>query len=471
MNAFRPARVFGRRAVRALLAAASLSLGHVAVRAADVEGIVRDPIGNPISGAIVSLTPASGGFPDSTTTDGSGHYKLEFISPNCYDMAAQSATYGVVLYGDTILIGDRVEVGAQSMTGIDLQFPPSRTVTGTVTYAGAGNLRVGVLDMYGTPTVLDFPVFQGSPGQYPFTLIVPQGDWFIRSYNASLVSFDTYYPGAYSLGEASKVTVGANNVTGIDLTLSLRPVLDVHVRDSADAAVPAFIKVFRAGSSVALLDRTTGSDGDVTIPLGVAPGSDVFVNGYPGIDSDPFANVDGTTAAWSTTVTLSGGTDALTLHEVTPPSLAGAILEAGTGTPVDGAVVTLTAPVPIESPGAADPLTQNAFSGNFQFPGVASGWRRVSATGPTLLTDFHVPTSTPGLIHITAPVTGFDLTLPIGGRIQVAATRGAEQPWTTSGSTPTMRPASWSIRTSVREPTTFSSGPIGSSSNPFSTTV
>jgi hypothetical protein len=417
--------------LRSLLTAAVLAGGVDGVaEAANVEGNVKTPGGSPAVGVSVLLAKAGGFLPDSTTTDGSGHYKFEFVSANCYEIRAESPTYGLVLYGDTVIVEEqqRLTVLGPNLTGIDLQFLPPHALSGTITFGGASpppNMLVTLLDASGNLTAIEKQFPQGSPGQYAYSFLVPSGDYLVRA----RTQFDTFYPGdAFTFRDGVKVTVADVDVDGRDFTAPPAPVLDVHLRDALDAPVPGLIETFDAGTGLNLTQSNTGLDGDATVSVPRPPGSDVIVTAHPSLGYPPFGNTDGTAAAWSIPVTLSGGTDEITIHKLDVPSLAGQVTEAGTGTPINGGTVVLTPAVPVALPGFIEPLTAQNFGGNYQFFSVHEGWYFVTASGPPILTDFHVPTRTPGLVHIDSATTGFNLQLSVGGRIQVTATRPGGSP-------------------------------------------
>ena len=152
-----------------------------------LSGLVTDPEGTPLEGALVELWRMDDGVDHrvySGTTSEQGYFTLEHVYPGSYRIEAFSANRLLVLYGD-------VEMGAADQVE-DLALEQEATLVGLLEYAdglpvSAGNFTV---DQFGKRTYLDlddsgsFSVTGLKPG--PFTLHYSNGYFLNDAYNGVL---------------------------------------------------------------------------------------------------------------------------------------------------------------------------------------------------------------------------------------------------------------------------------------------
>ncbi|WP_285103387.1 carboxypeptidase regulatory-like domain-containing protein [Promicromonospora sp. MEB111] len=297
-----------------------------------VSGTVLTDDGTPVPGATVTLTPVGGGAPLTAVTSSSGEYVIDHVGWDAENDQPQQYTFALsdLPEGFTVATtpGDiTVEVGQEeASTGNDFVLRAPASVSGAVTaggepVAGVVVTREGPDGTVSTTTGADGTyVFEGVPaGDHTVSVTVPDG------YRAD--GPDT-----------RDVSVGADDVTGVDFGLSHPGAIGGTVTDDAGEPV--------AGATVTV----TGPDGPVTLVTDDVGG--YFVGDLPPGDYTITLTVpDGYTAdvtERSVTVT-SAGEDllqedfALVDESVEPQELpVGGTVTHTEGAPVPDTTVTVT---------------------------------------------------------------------------------------------------------------------------------
>ena len=293
-----------------------------------VSGTVLDDDGNPVPGATVTLTPVGGGEPITTVTSSRGEYLVDDVAwdvdrdrPQEYEFSLGDLPEGYTVTGTPPNL--TVEVGQEeASTGNDFTVRGPAAVSGTVT--AGGEPVAGV-----TVTLGDRRTTTGADGTYTFGGVLP-GD----------VTVTVEVPDRYTVdGPATRdVTVGADDVTGVDFALAALGAVGGTVTDDAGDPVP--------GATVTV----EGADGPVTLTTDDAGG--YFLGDLPPGDYTIVLTVpDGYTAEKterSVSITPAGETllaedFAVVADPVVPPAhpVGGTVADTG-GAPVPGAEVVVT---------------------------------------------------------------------------------------------------------------------------------
>ncbi|MCE9576964.1 MAG: erythromycin esterase family protein [Deltaproteobacteria bacterium] len=147
-------------------------------RPVELGGVVIDPAGAPVAGAVVALTPASGRVAQITTTGSSGRFAFHAVS-GVWSLSAQHAT------GDGAFVDPRELTEDNSELRLALEASGGVRVRGRViaaaplppgTYAQVGPISGHGGDVFAIPI--------GADGQ--FTARLPRGD----QYSASIIGAD-----------------------------------------------------------------------------------------------------------------------------------------------------------------------------------------------------------------------------------------------------------------------------------------
>jgi hypothetical protein len=397
--------------------------------AGSIGGTVFGPNGSPAAGVDVTLLRTTG-LSSFTVTDGQGKYTFQGPSTGCYSIKASSASFGAYFLGDTIVEKDREVLDFVSTVevlnaDIGAQFG-SQSVSGVVNILTADppdEVVVGLRTTEGGRTAVEFTVGEGIPGEYVFTMPnVPQGDYVV--YARRTDGFAPWHNGdTGSVFDAAVTHVAASPVTGIAIDLPATPEVVATVQDGngvpqQNHAVGVYEIPFLSPSAFDYTDQ----NGQVRLPLpNLVPGAQVRVNSYGTSFQPSFGNTEGSLDWFTDPRVLSGGDNLVAL---TVPQDQGAVTghvdEAGSGTTISFARVTLESAVENTRPQVWPWQRSADFSGNYAINGgVPPGWYQVTATGPNTAGDFHVPETTAAFLVGTGQVAQ-DVDLEVGGRVQVA---------------------------------------------------
>lgn len=235
-----------------------------------VSGTVLDDDGNPVPRATVTLTPVGGGDPITTVTNSRGEYLVDDVAwdvdgnqPQEYEFALSDLPEGYTVTGTPPNL--TVEVGQEdASTGNDFTVQGPAAVSGTVTAGGEPVAGVVV-------TLGDRTTTTGADGTYTFEG-VPPGEHTV----------DVEAPEGYTVdGPGTQdVTVGADDVTGVDFALAAFGTIGGAVTDDAGDPVPgATVTVVGPDGPVELTTDDEGGygvgelpPGDYTITLTVPDG-------------------------------------------------------------------------------------------------------------------------------------------------------------------------------------------------------
>ncbi|MFC7877920.1 collagen binding domain-containing protein [Isoptericola sp. NPDC057391] len=235
-----------------------------------VSGTVLDDDGNPVPGATVTLTPVGGGDPLTAVTNSRGEYLVDSVAwdvandqPQEYEFALTDLPEGYTVTGTppnlTVAVGQE-----EASTGNDFTVQGPATVSGTVT--AGGDPVAGVVVTLG-----DRSTTTAADGTYSFEGVLA---------GAHTVGVEA--PDGYTVdGPATQqVTVGTDDVTGVDFALAAEGAIGGTVTDGAGNPVPgATVTVEGPGGPFELTTDDEGvyfvgelATGDYTITLTVPDG-------------------------------------------------------------------------------------------------------------------------------------------------------------------------------------------------------
>jgi hypothetical protein len=231
-----------------------------------ITGTIRDHTGAPLGGAIVETPTGYGSYLATTTAaDGTyslavppGQWEIEVVDRSGIDVSGWYSVGGWTLNTGS---ATALNVTMSGITGIDVQLPSYRYITGTVKTPDslpAAGVQVGP-SWSGAPTT-------AADGTY--SLRVPPG-----SYTVSFSLTDRTMPGYWggsgyvaSQTDAVPVSTVAGDVGGIDVTVPFWPRITGTVRDVAGNPVAGAVVALgpTAGWS-AYMSAMTGADGTYTV--------------------------------------------------------------------------------------------------------------------------------------------------------------------------------------------------------------
>jgi protocatechuate 3,4-dioxygenase beta subunit len=293
-----------------------------------VSGTVLDDDGAPVPGATVTLTPVGGGAPFTAVTNSRGEYLVDDVAwdvdgdqPQEYEFALSDVPDGFTVTETPPNL--TVQVGQEeASTGNDFVVQGPAAVSGTVT--AGGDPVAGVVVTLG-----DRSTTTAADGTYTFEDVLP-GD----------LTVTVEAPDGYTVdGPATQdVTVGTDDVTGVDFALAAQGAIGGVVTDDEGNPVPGAVVTVEGPDGP--VELTTDAEG-VYFVGGLAPGDHTITLTVP----------DGYTAdVTERTVTLTAAGEsflaedfALEREVVAPPAqpVGGTVTDTD-GDPVPDAEVTVT---------------------------------------------------------------------------------------------------------------------------------
>lgn len=121
----------------ALIASVPADLAAQGLSSATLSGTVSASSGQPISGALVTLSSLGGGGSHEATTDGSGSYAFALVAPGSYEVRAEAVGYRPVIARTLVLSGgDRARVPLSLAVA-----PPPVLTVDTVALGAVGSSR------------------------------------------------------------------------------------------------------------------------------------------------------------------------------------------------------------------------------------------------------------------------------------------------------------------------------------------
>jgi hypothetical protein len=219
--------------------------------------------GSPLAGIRVTAHSSSSGSSGSVRTREDGTYTIEGLA------AAQD--YLVVAGRDALQVmpyPGRVNLTSGNATGIDIDIPVGRSVSGTVTSGASPVARarvvawspsvrrggIGITDIQGTYSIANLPA---------------AGDYRLLALQRGFAP--QFYLGAASAQDATPVDLMGGSAGGVDFDLSPGVTLSGTVRSAAGAAVPEAFVTVTAASKIVASGRTNLDGLFETTP--VAPGT------------------------------------------------------------------------------------------------------------------------------------------------------------------------------------------------------
>jgi hypothetical protein len=146
----------------AVFSFATLAMSQAQSNAADLQGVVRDPKGDAISGATVTARNTATNVSRSATTDGDGAYQLISLPPGNYEVTAEAPGFSKARFPSiTLTVGQRADleipmaIGAVSVVvdvitnEVALVEKSSNTVANTIDQRRINDLPINTRDATG----------------------------------------------------------------------------------------------------------------------------------------------------------------------------------------------------------------------------------------------------------------------------------------------------------------------------------
>lgn len=280
-----------------------------------IAGTVRDPSGQPLPNATISLNNVGGNGGTSTTADQFGRYQLSTLPSDTYHALASANGYGSQLYdhvacGGPLLTdcdlnqGTPLTISSQDLLGIDFNLPRLATIHGTVhNLPATANATITVVSLGGSYVAQGYTDQQGNYSVGPLTV----GQFYV--FASSQGYFSQIFPGidcgqdcVASLDSATRIAITQQGQSpAADFTLSPLPVQHGHVQDAATGLplgnVNVYASILPPASFYAQSYTTTNANGDFSLtgtPAGSyyiwAQSSDHIDQVYPGIPCEQTFN-------------------------------------------------------------------------------------------------------------------------------------------------------------------------------------
>ena len=425
------------------------STANAAARTARLEGQVLSQAGEPLRKASVRLTPYGTSLPNAVsyvdTSDASGNFVFEAVSPGRYTLSAQRTGFLMQNYGARIATnaypGSVLMLAAgQVVKDLSLKLAPQGVIFGRVTDidgdplpgAGVQLLRIyhsrgqrGLATTGGAATddQGNFRIASLSPGSYYLAAQDAQSRIFGNSEGmlpgrapSRLTSVLTYYPDAVDAANAIPLEiVPGSELRGIEIRIRREAVFSIRgmVIDSATGKPAA----------VQLVDARLKDSPQIGLVAGASPHSDgtfEIRNLLPGvyvITAVTNTTVDPRTAREEVSITDSDVAGVkLTL---TPgAAMAGTVKLEGDGPPVHPMIVLIGVN---GTENASN--TQTKDDGSFELHGIAPG--KYAALVDTLPDGVYMKSVRFGAQDVTR--IALDLTSGVGGSLDILLSRGAAE--------------------------------------------
>jgi hypothetical protein len=251
----------------------------------DISGSVKDSAGTLLDGA--RLTAEAVYFPMASCADSVGGaydilaarvgvYRIKVTSPGNPDGYYSSGT-SITHFVTSEAAATLLTVATSDLTGIDIQFPPTFSLSGTVV-DGDGNVPPG-MHFAACETTTNYCQYGNSDdasGAFTIPLIVAgtytvsEGDEF-QAYRVGYYGGDGVF--APTLAEATPISVSAN-VTGINMLAVLAPTVSGTVTDSGGTGLDdIYVDLCKVTDSFDCVNPATTFGGGTFKTGGVQPGT------------------------------------------------------------------------------------------------------------------------------------------------------------------------------------------------------
>ena len=185
--------------------------------------------GSPLASIHVTAHSATSGGSGSTRTDANGNYVIQGLPP--------APDYFVVAGRDSLQVvprPGRVDLTAGNATGIDIDIPAGRGISGTVSAGGGPLARARVVAW--SPTARRGGVaITDLQGAYRIEDLPAAGDYRLVAVHRGFAP--QYYSGAAAPQDATPVDLSTTEATGVDFDLTPGVTLSGVVRDALGAPV------------------------------------------------------------------------------------------------------------------------------------------------------------------------------------------------------------------------------------------
>ena len=260
------------------------------------EGTVTEATtGDPVEGAFVRVSSASGSFAGSGLTDAGGSYQIGGVAPGTYFLTATASGLVTELYQEILcpfpcdeIFGTPVEVMIdQVVSGIDFTLEGPGSISGAFTASGTDEPIVASADVFDADGRF---VEESLPFVESYSVDgLPAGQYFVRAQGVSGFLDELYddipcFPGC-SLQTGTPVTVLAETETsGIDFALDRGGIITGRLTDALTGAPLANGSVTLWAESGSFVTSNNHADENgVYEAVGLVPGSYVaesFAAGY-----------------------------------------------------------------------------------------------------------------------------------------------------------------------------------------------
>lgn len=342
----------------------SLTLGGGAI-----SGKITDTSDTPISGATVELYNSTI-LQASTTTDGSGDYSFNDLSPGNYIINAFASSY------QTSLSSASVTSGGTTTINLSLAASPG-SISGTITAATAGAALENVF----------VEIFNGITLVYS-TVTDSNGDYSVANLPPAVYTVSVKISGYRAASLGASVTAG-NTTSGVDFALE----------DSPGAIAGRVTSVNGTALAGALLELFNGAN-LVSSILSDSDGNYTFLTTPPGLYSLRATNLNYKESSLGVVVTADTTTSDVNFAlEENPGSISGNVTESGAGALSGVFIQVYNGAVLVSS-------TVTDTSGNYEITNLNAGSYNVIASLITYETGY-----LGAIVSAGTETTGIDFTL------------------------------------------------------------
>jgi GDSL-like Lipase/Acylhydrolase family/Carboxypeptidase regulatory-like domain len=361
---------------------------------ATISGTVTAVDGTPLAEVDVSVYDESGAFLQAVSSEGDGTYAITGLPPGTDTVSFEptGSDYVGQFYDGASESADATPIvlapGA-TKEGIDARLAEGATVEGTVTAAGGGPLEGVEVHLQPTDGGVGGATITDSDGNYAITGLRPGG--YTVQFVPTVGNYaGLYYDGKSEVAEADVITLAAGAArTGVDASLSPGASLAGTVTDKqTNAPVPGVqVSIEPTEEGGEPLTTTTGEDGSYSIS-GLSPGKYLvaFEPDEAQYLGQYYDEAEDAGSANQVTVQAGASLEGVDAALVESATISGEVSSANTGSPIDGAEVSVRS-----TEGGAIGMATTGEDGSYSVTGLPAGSYTVefSAEGQDYLAQFY----------------------------------------------------------------------------------